>query len=140
EARRAEARLPRGGWPRDGRQLVSAERRRRRGAAHLGGEGQGAGPEAARPSDRLGDERARARDHGRGADRRHPQRAEARRDDHAGHRRGGAKRGVRRAGDHDNGEVRDTDGEDIPAWRWDGLLLYIRHDLSAYITTVVHTT
>ena len=46
-------------------------------------QGEGARPRAPRPDHHLGDERARAGDHGRRPDRRGPQRARARRDDDA---------------------------------------------------------
>ena len=58
----------------DRRQLVPAERRRRRRARHVGHEGEGARPDAARADHHRRHRRDRARDHGRGADRRRSRR------------------------------------------------------------------
>ena len=62
------ARGLRGRRRRDRRQLVPAQRRRRRGADHVGRQGLGAGPEAACPDHHRGHRRQRARVHGRGPD------------------------------------------------------------------------
>ena len=61
------------------RQLVPAERRRRRGAGHVRHEGEGARPEAAGADHRLGTSGARAGDHGRRPDRRDQEGARPRR-------------------------------------------------------------
>ena len=84
----------------DGRQRVPAERRRRGARDHVRGAGRGRSAPLRRAriiaSAVTG---ARPGDHGRRPDRRRPGRARPRRDDDRGHRRDGAERGVRRAGD-----------------------------------------
>src|SRR5947209_6968338 len=75
--------------------------------------------EAARARARVGDERPRAGDHGRRADRRDPQRAQAHRHDDRGRRRRRAQRGVRRAGAADHERVRHPAREAEPARRRD---------------------
>ena len=88
------------------RQLLPAQRRRRRGAADERHQGQGAGPDPARPDRHRRHLRQRARVHGRRPDRRDQEGARPGRDDDRRRRRGRAQRGLRRPGDPDHGRVR----------------------------------
>ena len=85
------------------RQLLPAERRRGSGPAHERHEGQGAGPEAARPDHHRRHLRQRAGADGRRPDRRGEEGARPGRDDDRRHRQGRAERGLRRPGDPDHG-------------------------------------
>ena len=89
------------------RQLLPAQRRRRRGAADERHQGQGAGPDPARPHRHRRHLRQRAGADGRGPDRRDQEGPRPGRDDDRRRRRGRAQRGLRRPGDPDHGRMRD---------------------------------
>ena len=107
EALRAARGLRRG--RRDRRQLVPAERRGRCGARHVGHEGEGARPHAARPHRLDRDLGQRARVHGRRPDRCDQEGPRPDRNDDERHRRRRVERGVRSPGHPDHVRVRHPD-------------------------------
>ena len=125
-----QARVPRG---RVGhrRQLVPAQRRRRRRARDVRGPGGEPGPRAAGADRRLDRRRDPAGDHGPRPDPRDPRAARADRDDDRRRRHRRDQRGVRGAGRAVPRRARDPGGQAQPVRRRDRPRPSVRHDRRA---------